>query len=430
MMRRSMLALKQRGAGSLIVVVSIFLVLSLIYLYLNRSLIFEQRAAANHVRSVIASEAAEAGVQWALGMLNNPTFINNACTSTGTNTQAFRTLYTPISGALPNAQPACLLGAGSLTCSCPASGLGTLNNAAGQSSFAVSFSRNAQDTSNETITITSYGCTAPVGAGMAHCSSAALSSANFDATAVVVVDVKLRRLLRTGPAAPLTCGSSCNVSGSFDIINQSPATNGILVNAGTSIAIGNGATLRSIPGLPPENALVSNDVSLSRLSGSDSTCNNSAVFNAFFGTTIQSYASAPTTRTINCTNASNCGSQTLAAYSQGFRAFFFPDGVSFNNSSGFPSGSLGTLTDPVTIVTPDEFNINGNVVINGVIFSNNANTNDLGTGTADINGAIITCAGYNNNGSGTLRFVDQVIEGSQRAGALMVKVPGSWRDFL
>jgi len=149
------------------------------------------------------------------------------------------------------------------------------------------------------------------------------------------------------------------------------------------------------------------------------------MFSAYFGSTIAQYAASPTTKTIpNCGQANSCGSLVDAAYADGWRSFYFPDGFARNNSSG----SFGTPGDPVTIVSATTFDINGNIDIYGMIFSNSANVNDLGTGTADIHGALVTCAAYNNNGNGTLIYDPDVLKGTRRSTGSLVRVPGSWTD--
>lgn len=420
---------RERGAGTLLVTVLLLFAASVVVLYLNRSLIFEQKTSANQMRSTMAMEVAEAGLEWAVGMLNNPEIVNASCTLGSGTDVSFRNKYIQFSNATPvalptltAASPGCRITGATLTCSCPATGTAALS-ATSTPNFTVSFATVplAADPTGESIRIQSVGCTASTTA----CTAA--SSDQGDATATVSMVTKLRPMLRAGPAAALTCGTSCAVGGSYNIYNSSVATNGILVNAGTGITTGNGTTLQTIPGVPGQNALVANDASLSALSGSDLNCNNSAVFNAYFGTTIASYASAPTTKTITCTNTNTCGDLSIAAYAEGWRAFYFPSGVDYNNSSGF--ATLGTPSDPVTIVTPQNFNINGNITINGLIFSNSSNVNDVGTGTADINGAMITCAGYNNNGNGTLAYSDDILKSLRRNASIAVKVPGSWRDF-
>ena len=109
--------------------------------------------------------------------------------------------------------------------------------------------------------------------------------------------------------------------------------------------------------------------------------------------------------------------------------------MEFNNSSGFPNDpttgnpTLAKINDPVLIVTPGSFKINGNIGINGVIYSNNASVDNFGTGNATINGGIITCNNYNSNGNGTVAYSDLVIATLQRTTGVLVKVPGSWRDW-
>ena len=60
----------QRGAAALIVVMLLFFIISLVAAYAGRNLIFEQRTSTNQYRATQAFEAAEAGLEWALAMLN------------------------------------------------------------------------------------------------------------------------------------------------------------------------------------------------------------------------------------------------------------------------------------------------------------------------------------------------------------------------
>ena len=83
----------------------------------------------------------------------------------------------------------------------------------------------------------------------------------------------------------------------------------------------------------------------------------------------------------------------------------------------------------VNIVSPGDIDINGNIEIHGLIFSNSANFNDLGTGTADIYGAIVTCAAQRSNGNGTISYDSNALGGPGLRPGVMARVPGSWRDF-
>jgi Tfp pilus assembly protein PilX len=82
----------QRGAAALVVVMVLFFIVALVAAYTSRNLIFEQRTSANQYRSTQAFEAAEAGIDWALAMLNGGR-IDAACrahTDASTTDDSFR----------------------------------------------------------------------------------------------------------------------------------------------------------------------------------------------------------------------------------------------------------------------------------------------------------------------------------------------------
>lgn len=406
---------------------------SIVMLYLNRSILFEQKTSANQMRSTMALEMAEAGMEWATGMLNTVDYIDTNCNALTSTNLTFRRKYMLTqwdsgSATATNVAPAtttypgCKVDGNTTTCSCPnVPNSGSAPAALGTAvlpGFTVAFSAT---TDPESVRIIVTGCTAQAGA----CTPA--TAADSDATATVSTILKFRALLRAAPAVPLTCGTSCAVGGSYNVINRDVATGGMLVNAGAGITPETPPSNRftSIPGMPLSNALISNDASLSALSSADSTCSNSSMFSAYFGSTIAQYAAAPLTKIIpNCGSANSCGALVDAAYLKGARAFYFPDGFARNNSSG----SLGTPTDPVTLVSAAGFNVNGNIDIYGMVFANSANVNDLGTGTADIHGALVTCAAYNNNGNGTLEYDPDVLKRFEPLTGTLVRVPGSWTD--
>jgi Tfp pilus assembly protein PilX len=435
---------RQAGAAALAVTVMLVFGASIAVFYLNRSLVFEQKTSANQYRSTTALEAAEAGLEWAIGMLNAPYDINTSCALQSTTNVSFRRKYvqtqwfgsTPNSNVIPaeNVFPGCKISGTTLTCSCPnVPSSGTATAALGttvQPGFTVALSPVPTNPSNyagakdeEAVQVTVHGCTATANA----CAPGTQTSATGpDAVATVTATVKFRPLLRAGPAAALTCGGYCNPGGSYNIINTDPSTNGITINAGSTITLDPGANTATIPGLPPANAQIANDSSLAALYNGDTTCSNSSMFQAYFGSTIQQYAAAPSTKSITCTSASECGTAVNAAFADGWRAFYFPSGFSWNNSSG----NLGTASDPVTIVTPGSFDINGNITIHGMVFSNSANLNDFGTGTADIIGAVVVCGNQDSNGNGTIQFDPSVLLNNRRSTAVAVRVNGSWSDNL
>lgn len=427
---------RQRGVGTLAVAMLLLFASSIVVFYLNRSLIFEQKTAANQQRSTSAFEAADAGLEWATGMLNSPYDVSAACVFDTTTNVSFRKKYAltqfaaSVTAIRPDVavRPGCTINAnGTLTCSCPAAaGVASLTNTTPLPGFTVSFAAVTNPATgavdDDSLEVISTGCSAIAG----PCTAA--TAANSDATATVRVVVKLAPLLRSAPAAALTCGTSCALGGSFDVANTDIATNGITVNSGTATT-GGTSHLTTIPGIPPQNSVVANDPTLSTISASDPTCSNDRIFNAYFGTTVAEYAASPSTKTITCTSANDCGSKIGAAYNDGWRAFFFTKATGWALNNSAPFSQLGSPTDPVTMVTEGNVDVNGNIAIYGLVYSDNSVNGTTGTGTSDIYGALITCAAFTSNGNGLVSYDGNALKNAQRIGAVMVRVPGSWRDF-
>lgn len=424
-----------RGSAAILTTLLLTLLSTLAVLYLNRSVLFEQRTVANQIQATLAHQVAEAGIEWATGMLNAPYDIGANCSLLTTTNQSFRKRYVltryaaatnPSSDVVPatNTFPGCKISPSDpngLVCNCPTppatgSAVADLGNA-DQPSFTVAFEAVAGDP--EAVKLTVWGCNAQ---------TPACSSTNFnvgDGNARLSVTLKARAMLRAMPASPLTCGTTCTLGGSYNVINGDVGTNGILVNAGAGITGGNGTQTTTLPGQPAANAMVGNDASLAALVSADtSTCSQSSMFNAYFGSTIEQYRDLPSTKTLSCTSASSCRTALDDAYNDGWRSFYMATDLHLSGNNTY-----GSRNDPITLVTPNAIDLNGNNVLYGLIFSNNASANALGSGTSEIYGAQISCRGFQSNGNGTLAYDADALRNARRLTALMVRVPGSWRDF-
>jgi len=443
---------KQRGVGALAVSMLLLLGMSIAMFYLNRGLVFEQKTSAAQTQSAKAREVAEAGLQWVTGMLNSNTNINTSCANDGSGVNAanggttFRVLYvqtllnaaTPSTGVVPNEAtfPGCrVTDTGLTTCSCPTAAGDAALGTNVQSSFTVAFSpvtiwgTTTIDTTSVRVTATgctdnAYACT-PANATASVMDGGVRRERGPDSTATLSVVLKLAPELRAMPASPLTCGLSCQVGGSYNIANQDVGTNGILVNAGTTITQGNGVTLTTLQGMPSQNALVGSDTSLNNLANNDADCSDSAIFESYFGTSVENYRDSPSTMSLSCSSTSDCRSQLETNYNNGVRSFYFTSDVQLSGN-----GTLGSVDRPIMIVTPNALRVDGDWTIYGMVFSNSADWNDLGTGSSQIQGAQLTCADYRNNGNGTLTYNGDVLRNLQNGQtARLVPVPGSWRDF-
>lgn len=427
-----------KGMAVLAVIMILLFGVSIVVFYLNRGVIFEQRISANQMRSTTAQEMAEAGIEWATGMLNTTDGIGVDC-GTSAGARSFRQQYVLTNWGTSNPNPAdvaparnvlpgCKVGSGG-SCSCPAvlasgSTIASLGSVV-LPGFTVQFSWVDDSLSPnpypKAVRVVSTGCTAQAGACEPN------TRGNSDASTSISVVLQMMPALRAVPAGPLTCGTSCAIgSSAFKVVNQDVATGGMLINAGTTISASE-KSLFTIPGQPTAGALVAGDPSLSSLAASDPTCSSSSMFGAFFGSDLQQYINSPETAVIDCNSASDCGTKVLAAYQANKRAFYFPSGLALNSSSA-PFTDLGSATDGVTIVSPGDISINGNFSIYGMIFSNSANLDDLGTGNSNIYGAIATCGGFKSTGGGTVTYMPSALAGVQNSTARMVRVPGTWTD--
>lgn len=422
----------QRGIATMVVSLLLLFIASLGALYVNRGVLAEQRASGNQMQATLTHEMGEAALEWATGMINAPYDIGSACTfQNATGNTSFRKRYvmsewnaaTPTSEVRPATTifPGCKVNpaTGALTCHCPdkpADVEPTNLGSAEHPGFTVAFE--AVPGQSDAVKVTAWACPAQA----ATCSSTSFASGDGNARLSVILKLGLSP---RPPAAPLTCGTSCDIGGSFNVSNTDVATNGTLINAGTTITMGSGQhDLETLSGQPVQNAMIENDASLYNLSKNDANCDKSAVFKAYFGMTIERFRDSPTTKVISCGSASDCKSQIDTSYAQGWRSFYFATDLQLSGNNTY-----GSQADPIIFVTPNAIKINGDNTFYGLLFSNNADWNNIGTGSAEIHGAQVTCASYKTNGNGTVTYDPDALNNARRMSAPMVRVPGSWHDF-
>lgn len=429
----------QRGIGSLVVTLLLLFGSSIVVFYLNRSLLFEQKTAANQARSTAALEAADAGIEWATGMLNAPQHIGADCSVDATAAQSFRRRYaqsawltTPASTHIVPAagvRPGCHLDAGVSTCSCPAvpavgaAALAALDSPSPRPGFTVSFAPahhpGTATADPDSLEIVSVGCSASSG----PCTA---GDATADASATVRVILKLAPLLRASPAAALVCGASCTLEGDFRVVNDDPSSPGIAVNAGAAL-VGGAGRVGGLAGTPPAHAVIAGDTTLAALSSADASCDGDALFHAQFGTTLEAFRTASATTTLGCSTSGDCGAALAAAYEEGWRMFYLPLGLVLDADALL--AALGTPTDPVVIVSPARVELLGGQDLHGLVFANDVQIDDPGAGAGVLRGAVVACRDAVASGGGRLVYDVDVLRQAQRAGGALLRVPGSWRDL-
>jgi len=451
----------RRGAASLIVVMVLFFIMALAGAYSSRNLIFEQRTSANQYRSTQAIEAAEAGVEWALAMLNGGR-IGADCREAGAaaNATSFRQRYLQVlnDGRLrPVADPAgippvaptpalqlmagCVFDGTDWICSCPAQNRPVLATPAGAGpfpAFRVRFSIHdpfVPDIGNPVITkpglvmVEVNGCTRLDGLGDS-CLDFPGSASNQEGRATLRVVVALKPALASLPSAALTVRDSV-LGGTLQVVNTDPEAGGLTIQAGGTINTAD-LSLLSVPGSTSDSFVeeepLLNDVSPVSLKVAVPPLNPNRVFNWMFGTLPDTYRLQPAAIVTNC-NAGNCRQALADLASRNPGRVIWVEGDLLLDSAG----DIGTLPDPanpavagpVLIVTTGNVITTANARVFGFVYSQSG----AWTGTPDIQGAAFVEGALEATAAGRVVFNREVLLHLQQHSGSFVRVPGGWRDF-
>jgi len=206
-----------QGFAVLGATLTLVVVMSLTAAYVSRALIFGQRSASNQTRASRAFHTAEAGLDWALAMLNDPRPIDDACQPQPAGTSFRQRYLNPSAGdnfaptPSPGSQyaPSCRIGAGILECRCPTPGIGPTPSTSGavkhddDTRLAIGFEPVAGDM--QSVMVTAHGCTDLD----SDCPATEIARGS-QATARVVAVMKLRRALAAQASAPAAAAASAN----------------------------------------------------------------------------------------------------------------------------------------------------------------------------------------------------------------------------
>lgn len=415
---------RQRGVATLLIVMALFFLVSLVAAYASRSLIFEQRTSANQYRSTQAFEAAEAGVEWALGQLNAGR-VDASCLPTNDPAfDSFRERYLTVdpvtglygaaewnnAGALQTRRAGCVRNGAAWTCDCPAAGVPVLAVPAGPGTFPAFRVRFEGGGVPGLLRIVSIGCTA----ANVNCLDTARGSAG-DAAAQVVALVSLAPAMPTSPAAPLTLRGNLDV-GAFPlhVANTDAATNGITIHAGGTVNAA-AAKLESVPGAPGGLSVVDSDPSLAGLSAD-------RMFTSFFGATRSTLKRQPTTVVLDCGAA--CGEALRVAVERN------PGRPVWVNGDLTVDGDLqiGTPENPALVIVEGKIDIlSAGTRIVGIVYSQAADWASGGTGI--VQGAVLAEGNLAGASAPAVLFDAPVVNRIRLTTGPMIRVPGGWRDF-
>lgn len=434
----------QRGAAALVVVLLLLLIVALVAAYTSRNLIFEQRTSANQYRSTQALEAAEAGVEWALTLLNAGR-IDAQCqphADPSTPDTTFRQRYLQLAAdtgrvtalkydkdadgvAEEPLRPACVFDGSDWRCSCPTAAAPALADPAGAGPFPAFRVRlyDAPDNPVEppypagVVRIEATGCTRLDAAPGQICADA---TSPGDAQARVTVLAALKGALTSAPVAALSVRGELDVgAGLLRAVNGAHGASGITVLTGDAALQGTPLLLATTPGTPLEASVVENDPRLS-----DASLTPERMFTGVFGAARDTYRQQPASVELACNpTCSGAAVRDLVRLDPGRIVWV---GGSLDLDTTDP---IGTAAEPALLVVNGDLTASqSGAVVNGVVYLTGAQWSGAAT---TVRGAVVAESALTLSGTGplTVEHDAPTLERLRRTHGSFVRVPGSWRDF-
>ncbi len=440
----------QRGAAALIVVLLLFFIISLVAAYAGRNLIFEQRTSTNQYRATQAFEAAEAGLEWALAMLNGGPIGATCAPSANAADKSFRQRflredppdsgqYVPATWDAPGGperlRPSCIRNGAGWNCSCPdaAAPMPAVPVGGGTNpAFRVCFERVPLDpldpleplgpVQQGTVRIVSTGRTrfADLPFVDQPCEERGQGTAD-DAAATVSVVVALSSALATPPRVGLAVRGNVDITGPMSLLEaplpsrEELAARGWLVQAGGSASLPL-AQPANVRGTPISAYFAQNDAALAALS-------QDQLFASVFNMGKATYRNQPGAVILNdCAVA--CSAKLVQAAQSAKGRIIWIDG----DMTVEADAVLGAAAEPVAIVASGNVNLTAaSVEVFGLLYSH-ANF-DAGVADLSVEGAAVAAGKFDGGGSSRVLYRADILGLLSRSTGSFVRVPGSWRDF-
>ena len=430
-----------RGAATLVVVMVLFFIVALVAAYTSRNLIFEQRTSANQYRSTQAFEAAEAGLEWTLTMLNSGR-IDAACvprTDPDTADESFRQRYLNIAtdtgqisarlragGALPR-QAACVFDGTGWQCSCPTDDAPTLAAPVGPGPFPAFVLRFHDRTPDGApypagvVRVESTGCTR---LDAAEVCSATTSSGDGRATVNIVA--ALKSALTNPPGAALTVRGDLAGANTLQAVNTDVAAGGITLRVGGTIT-GEPQALLGPAGTPSDTSDLAHNVTVVSPDTGLAALSPDRLLSSLFAAERGTYRLQPAAVQIRC--AVDCAASTvrdMARLNPG-RVLWVDGDVDIN----IPD-TIGSTDFPVVLVVNGSLSVsNAAAKVNGLVYIVGDTLTNIGN--LALAGALVAEGNLTLGGGGvgvTAVTYDRArLDLLHRTNGSFVRIPGSWRDF-
>ena len=414
----------------------LFFVMAMVAAYTNRNLIFEQRIATNSYRANRALEAADAGVEWTVAMLNGGRINANCQPSTTITDNDFRHRYHTDAlfdangkpggydtawAEAPNNQvyPACVNREAVLSCVCPRVGVAVAamgGVADGQgSAFRIEFFRPGNAVRPGAMEFAARGC-ASVGEGAGACTSQTNDLPTVDGLSGALTTVGLVRALPILPIAALTAGTS--ITGAMLSITNADAATGLAVHAGVGAPAPSADVVYRGPAGSSGIAWLPVDTTLNQLRIEA----NDRWFRKMFGMDPATYQRQPAVRI--CTNGCTTASLTNILLGYPRNPIWLVGDLDLDLNLA-PAGELGTAQNPVMLIVTGRLTISGTAVITGFVHANNI-VWAAGAAGARVRGAMVAQDTFAAASLATLDYDRAALDIISLRYGSFVRVPGSW----
>lgn len=436
------IAHRQGGAATLAVVMVLFFIISLVAAYTNRNVIFEQRTAANQYRSTQALEVAEAGLEWAVSMLNFERIDVSCLRSTTSTDNNFRSRYisiddasgkiTPVASHDGNLAPTCVWTGSAWSCTCPTTVAATPTPPTGSAqapAFRVRFKRvidkdglYAGDPKQPSVVwVEVAGCTRLDEQCLKFDGQGSLNEGRVVVASLVALGGRAAAL----PQAALTARSAVNITGSLTAYNTGAGTSGLAAHSGSTIAATTLVT-RGAPGSPPGNSIIQNDSALNlpavtaAIAANEFTTEDrmfASIFNLRPDSVRTQQAAVKLTCPLGgCTTTAVNGALTQSPG----RPLWLSDKLTVD-------GDIGSAALPALLVVNGNVEFTANAKIYGLVYTRTANW--VTSGTGGFVGAVVAEGSVTGSGITTIEYDADVLRRVRFNIGSFVRVPGSWRDF-
>jgi len=428
-----------RGMAALTVVMILFFVMAMVAAYTNRNLIFEQRISANNYRANKALDAADAGIEWTVAMLNGGR-VDTACRpSTDVNNSDFRRRYlVDASDADPNGAggyglpddaqrfPACINRDGALSCICPSAAtripnIGALADGIG-SAFSVSFIPTNRVVRPGAVQFAARGCASP-GTGGTACYAQSNDPPVVDALASALSTVGLVRALPLAPIAALTAGTTISAVNPGELrVSNGDASTGLTVHAGNAVNAPTssfaGPAGSGSDGKQPQDKAIRCLVDPVLEGGCAGNPQSNNWFPAMFGMPAATFQRQPAVIQVNCANGCQLSDLTDVLVGYPRNPIWVNGNLDINTVA-----DLGSNLNPLMLVVNGTLTVSANARITGFVHANGIAWSAAG---ATVQGAMVSSTTFTATSLATLSYDRKVMDTIRLRYGSFVRVPGSW----